>query len=158
MDEKHGPHPIASVPGALAVTVWSVYVLLAAFFYSPDIPPSALTIGVSGLLACLAVGFNFAYWRLIVILASTVYLSFYTIRVIRMLAMTGDFEISSLLSALSFYFGASWSVTAGLLQERGAASGLAHGFLEYAMPVLSLALIGVVLMTRRSKRGVSQAG
>lgn len=158
MDEKHGQHPIASVPGALAVAVWSVYVLLAVFFFSPDIPPSALTIGVSGLLACLAVVLNFAYWRLIVILASSVYLSFYAVRVFRMVAMTADFEISSLLSALSFYYSASWQVTAGMLQERGVVGGLTHGFLEYAMPVLSLVLIGLALMSRRSKRSVSQAG
>lgn len=158
MDEKHGQHPIASVPGALAVAVWSVYVLLAAFFYPPDIPLSVWPIGFSGILACLAVVLNFTYWRLIVILASSVYLSFYATRVIRMVSMTADFDISSLLSALSFYYSASWQVTAGMLQERGVAGGLTHGFLEYAMPVLSLALIGLALMSRRSKRSASQAG
>jgi len=158
MDETLRPHPIASVPGALAVAVWSVYVLLAAFFYSPDIPPSVLTIGISGILACLAVVLNFAYWRLIVILASSVYLSFYATRVFRMVALTPDFGISSLPSGLAFYYGSSWRVTVGMLQERGVAGGLTHGFLEYAMPVLCLALIGLALMSRRSGRSASQTG
>jgi hypothetical protein len=158
MDETLRPHPIASVPGALAVAVWSVYVLLAAFFYSPDIPPSVLTIGISGILACLAVVLNFAYWRLIVILASSVYLSFYATRVFRMVALTPDFGIASLPSGLAFYYGSSWRVTVGMLQERGVAGGLTHGFLEYAMPVLCLALIGLALMSRRSGRSTSQTG
>jgi hypothetical protein len=157
MDETLRPHSIG-VPGALAVAVWSVYVLLAAFFYSPDIPPSVLTIGISGILACLAVVLNFAYWRLIVILASSVYLSFYATRVFRMVALTPDFGISSLPSGLAFYYGSSWRVTVGMLQERGVAGGLTHGFLEYAMPVLCLALIGLALMSRRSGRSASQTG
>jgi hypothetical protein len=151
-------HPIASAAGVAALATWSVYVLLAVFFHFPEIPPSVLTIGFFGLLACLAVILNFTRWRLVVILASSVYLSFYAIRVIRMLAMTENFDISSLLSTLSFYYGASWRVTAGMLQERGVAGGLAHGFLEYAMPVLSLALIGLALMSRRSRNSVSQPG
>jgi len=151
-------YPIASVPGALAVAVWSVYVLLAAFFYSHDIPPSVLTIGIAGILACLAVVLNFAYWRLIVILASAVYFSFYVTRVIRMIALTPDFGLSSLPSGLAFYYGSSWHVTVGMLQERGVARGLTHGFLEYAMPVMSVALIALILMSRRSRRSASQAG
>jgi hypothetical protein len=158
MDETHRQHPIASVPGAWAVAVWSVYVLLAAFFYSPDIPPSVLTIGISGILTCLAVVLNFAYWRLILILASSVYLSFYATRVIRMVALTPDFGLSTLPSGLAFYYGSSWHVTVGMLQERGVAGSLTHGFLEYAMPILSLALIALALMSRRSRRSASQAG
>jgi len=158
MDRERRQHPVTSVPGALAVAVWSVYALLAAFFYSPDIPPSVLTIGICGILACLAVILNFAYWRLIVILASFVYISFYATRVFRMIAMTPDFGISSLPSGLAFYYGSSWRVTVGMLQERGVAGGLAHGFLEYAIPVLSLALIGLTLMSRRSRRSASLAG
>ena len=158
MDQERRQHPIKSVPGALAVAVWSVYVLLAAFFYSPDIPPSVLTIGISGILVCLAVVLSFPYWRLIVILSSCVYLSFYVVRVFRMIALTPDFGISSLPSGLAFYYGSSWRVTVGMLQERGVAGGLAHGFLEYAMPVLSLALIGLTLMSRRSRLSASQAG
>jgi hypothetical protein len=157
MDKEHGPYPIASVPGALAVAVWSVYALLAAFFYSPDIPLSVWPIGFSGLLACLAVILNFGYWRLIVILASSVYLSFYATRVMRMVALTPDFGISTLPSSLAFYYGSSWHVTVAMLQERGVAAGLSHGFLEYAMPVLSLALIGLALMSRRSKHSAAPA-
>ena len=156
MDETLRPHSIG-VPGALAVAVWSVYVLLAAF-YAPDFRPSVLTIGIFGFLACLAVILNFTYWRLVVILASAVHLSFYVVQVIRMVAMTTGFEISTLLPALSFYYGSSWRVTVGMLQERGVAGGLTHGFLEYAMPVLCLALIALALMSQRSRRSASQAG
>jgi hypothetical protein len=136
-----GRHCITSAPGALALAAWSVYVLLAAFFYSPDYPPSVLSIGFCGILAGLAVVLNFAYWRLVVILASCVYLVFYAVRVFRMVALTAGFELSSLLSALSFYYGSSWRVTVGMIQEKGIASSLMHGYLEYAMPVLSVTLI-----------------
>src|SRR5688500_13852464 len=128
MQERHRPHPIASVPGASAVAVGSGYVLSAAA-YAPDIRPSVLNIGFVGLLACLAVFLNFAHWRLVVILASAVHLSFYAIQVIRMVAMTSEFKISALLSALSFYYDSSWGVTVGMLQERGVVGGLIHGFL-----------------------------
>ena len=145
------------MPGALAVTVWSAYVLLAAFFYSPDIPPSVLTIGISGILACLAVVLNFQYWRLMVILSSIVYLSFYVTRVFRMIALTPDFGLSTLPSGLAFYYGSSWHVTVGMLQDRGVARGLVHGYLEYAMPVLSLVLIGMALVSRSAGRVAAQA-
>jgi len=157
MNETHSPHPIASVPGALAVAVWSVYVLLAAF-YAPDFRPSVLTIGIFGFLACLAVILNFTYWRLVVILASAVHLSFYVVQVIRMVAMTTGFEISTLLPALSFYYSASWRIANAMFQEKGVAGGLVHGYLEYAMPVLSLVLIGLILIFRRSQRNAPQAG
>lgn len=157
MDGQRRPHPIASVPGALAVAVWSVYVLSAAT-YAPDIRPSVLTIGFFGLLAGLAVCLNLAHWRLVVILASVVHLSFYATQVIRMVALTSEFKISALLSALSFYYSSSWGVTVGIFQERGVVGGLIHGFLEFAMPVLSLALIGVTLISWRSRRRDSRAG
>jgi hypothetical protein len=144
-------HPITSVPGVLALAAWSAYVLLAAFFYAPDYPPSALAIGVCGLLACLAVVLNFSHWRFVVILASCVYLVFYAVRVIRMVAMTTGFEMSSLFSALSFYYSSSWRVTVGMIQERGVASSFTHGYLEYAMPVLSVALIALAWMSRRRR-------
>jgi hypothetical protein len=154
MNEMHEQNPIASVPGASAVAVWSVYVLLAAYYFSPDIPPSVLTVGFAGVLACLAVILNFARWRLIVILASVVYLSFYVVRVARMAALTANFEISSLPSVLAFYYRSSWGVTVGMLQEKGFLGGMTHGFLEYAMPLLSLALIGLALSSRRTRRSV----
>lgn len=146
-----GRHSIQSVPGALALAAWSAYALLAAFFYAPDYPPSVLTIGFCGFLAGLAVVVNFAYWRLVVVLASITYLLFYAVRVLRMVALTSGFEISALPSALSFYYGSSWRVTIGLLQERGVAGGLAHGYIEYAMPILSVALIALAWMSRRRR-------
>jgi len=154
----NGRHPIASVPGALAVAAWSLYVLSAAFYFLPDLPPSALIIGFGGILACSAVALNFAFWRIVVILAALVHLSFYAVRVGLMVGMTGDSGWSSLLSALSFYYGSSWRVTVGILQERGAVGGVTHGFLEYAMPVLSLALIGLAWKYGRATRGASRAG
>ena len=151
MDVKHGQHPITSVPGALAVAVWTVYVLLAGLFYSPDIPLSVWPIGFFGILACLAVVQNFAYWRFVVIVASLVYLSFYVTRVMRMVVLTANFDLSSLPSTLAFYYSASWQVTVAMHQEKGIASSLMHGFLEYAMPVLSLVLIGLILIFRRTQ-------
>jgi hypothetical protein len=62
------------------------------------------------LLACLAVVFNFAYWRATVLLASFVYLLLYVIRIVRMTAIAKDL---SFLSALSFYYAASWGVATG---------------------------------------------
>ena len=157
MDVKRGQHPIVSVPGALAVSVWTVYVLLAGLFYSPDIPLSVWPIGFFGILACLVVVLNFAHWRLVVIVASLVYLSFYVTRVIRMVAMTAGFDLSALPSTLAFYYSASWHVTVAMLQEKGVAGSLMHGFLEYAMPVLSLVLIGLTLIFRHSQRNATQA-
>jgi len=157
MAQERRQHPVKSVPGALAVGVWSAYVLLAAYFYSPDIPPSALTIAISGILVCLAVVLSFSYWRLVVIFSSFVYLSFYVTRVFRMIALTPDFGLSALPSGLAFYYGSSWHVTVGMLQDRGVASGLVHGYLEYAMPVLSLVLIGMALVSRRPGNSAAQA-
>ena len=142
-------HPASSAPGALALAAWTAYLLLAAYFYAPDYPPSALTIGACVLLAGLAVAVNFAYWRLAVVLASIVYLLFYLVRVLRMVALTSGFELSALPTALAFYYKSSWQVTLGLLQERGAAGSVAHGYIEYAMPLLCVALIILAWMSRR---------
>lgn len=158
MAEKHSRHAIASIPGAAAIVVWAGYVLLAAFYYSPNIPLSAWPIGFCGLVAGLAVAFNFRYWRPAVILASVVYLAFYVTRIARMVAMTADSSWSALPTTLSFYYQASWSVTVGMLQEKGVADAFANGYLEYAMPLLSLALIGLAWMSRRPGRGASPAG
>lgn len=144
-----GRHPAASAPGALALAIWAAYLLLAAFFYAPDYPPSALTIGACGLLAGLAVAVKFPYWRLVVASASIVYLVFYAVRVFRMVALTSGFELSALPMALSFYYKSSWEVTQALLQERGAAGSLSHGYIEYAMPILCVALIVLVWISRR---------
>jgi hypothetical protein len=41
-------------------------------------------------------------------------------------------------------------VATGVFIERGAASGLANGFLEYAMPLLVVVLIILTQMSRRA--------
>ncbi len=145
-----GTVPAKSAAGALALVAWALYVLLAAFFYHPDYPASVWPIAGSGILACLAVALSFGYWRLVVILASCVYLLFYAVRVLRMVALTSGFEISSLPSALFFYYLSSWQVTMGMLQERGLTGSLMHGYVEYVMPLITLTL--VVLAVRAKRR------
>lgn len=157
MDERRIRHAVATVPGALALATWSVYALLAAFYYYPDLLPSVLTTGLIGLAACLAVIVNFTRWRLVVILASSVYLAFYAVRVGRMVGMVMDAGTPSISSAVSVYYNSLWIVNTGVFLERGTAVGLTHGVLEYVMPVLSLALIVVTLMSRRPDRNASVA-
>ena len=148
LNNPHGHRPVASVPGVSALVVWSVYLLLALLSI-PDIPYRMLINSSFGLLACLAVAFNYRHWRFAVLLASLVYLVVYAIQLIRMANLMLDPEKTSLLSAVSFYYIASWQVTHGVFIERGAVAGLMHGFLEYGMPVLSVALIAAALMFRR---------
>ena len=155
MSEDSQRHPLASAPGALALAAWSIYVLCAVFLYYPDFLASVLIAGFFGLVACAAVVFNFKYWRAAVVLASSLYLLLYAIRVIRMTTLTTDL---SFLSALSSYYSILWRVTAGMFQEKGMVGGLMQVFLEYVMPVLIVALIGVTLISRRPKPGVSRAG
>jgi hypothetical protein len=152
MFEHYGKHPLASVPGVFALVLWSVYILYAALYY-PDVLTSVLIGGFFGLVACLAVVFNFTYWRSSVLLASTVYLLLYVIRIVRMTAIAKDL---SFLSALSFYYRVSWRVAAGAFEEKGLLGGLTHAFLEYVMPVLVVALTSVILISSRQKRGVSR--
>jgi hypothetical protein len=144
-----GAVPAKSTTGALALATWILYVLLAAIFHYPDYPASVWPIAGSGILACLAVALSFRYWRLVIILASGVYLLFYAVRVLRMVALTSGFEISSVPTALFFYYISSWQVTVGMLQERGLTGSLMHGYIEYAMPVLSVALIVLACWRRR---------
>jgi len=155
MFKNDGNHPLASAPGMLALAAWSIYVLGAVFLYYPDFLASVLIAGFFGLVACAAVVSNFKYWRSTVVLASSAYLLLYAIRVIRMTGMTTDL---SFLSALSFYYSVSWRVATAMFQERGIAGGLTHAFLEYVMPVLMVALIAVVLVSRRPKPGASRTG
>lgn len=147
MSEHYGNHPLASVAGVLTLAAWSVYVLSAVLYY-PEFPPSALAIGGAGILACLAVAFNFKYWRATVLLACALYLLLYVIRIYRMTTMTTDL---SFLSALSSYYSISWQLAASMFQEKGLVGGLTHAFLEYVMPVLMVALIAVTLLSRRPK-------
>jgi hypothetical protein len=154
MSEHDANHPLASVQGVFAIAVWSVYLLYAALYY-PDVLTSVLIAGFFGLLACLAVVFNFTYWRSTVLLASSVYLLLYVIRIVRMTAIAKDL---SFLSALSFYYSMSWRVATGAFEEKGLVGGLTHAFVEYAMPVLVVALISVILISSRQKRRLTRTG
>jgi hypothetical protein len=154
MPEHYANHPLASVQGVFAIAVWSVYLLYAALYY-PDVLTSVLIAGFFGMLACLAVVFNFTYWRATVLLASSVYLLLYVIRIVRMTAIAKDL---SFLSALSFYYSASWRVAMGAFEEKGLMGGLTHAFIEYAMPVLVVALVLVILISSRQKGGLPRTG
>jgi hypothetical protein len=154
MSEHYANHPLASVQGVFAIAVWSVYLLYAALYY-PDVLTSVLIAGFFGLVACLAVVFNFTYWRSTVLLASSVYLLLYVIRIVRMTAIAKDL---SFLSALSFYYSVSWRVATGAFEEKGLVGGLTHAFLEYVMPVLVVVLISVILISSRQKRGLPRTG
>lgn len=154
MSKPYGKHPLTSVPGVFALALWSVYLLYAALYY-PDVLTSVLIAGFFGLIACLAVVFNFTYWRSTVLLASSVYLLLYVIRIVRMTAIAKHL---SFLSALSFYYSVSWRVATGAFEEKGLVGGLTHGFLEYVMPVLVVALISVILISSRRKLGDSRTG
>lgn len=107
-----------------------------------------------GLIACLAVIFNFTYWRAAVLLASFVYLLLYVIRVVRMTAIANHL---SFFSGLSFYYSTSWRVTAGSF-EKALLGGLLHAYLEFVMPMLDVALILVILISSRDKRSISSIG
>jgi hypothetical protein len=155
MFKNDGKHPLATAPGILALAAWSMYVLGGVYLYYPAFLASVLIAGFFGLVACAAVVANFKYWRSTVVLASAIYLLLYVIKVIRMTGMTAD---TSFLSALSFYYSALWQVGAAMFQEKGLAGGLTQAFLEYVMPVLMIALIAVVLVSRRPKPGASRTG
>lgn len=154
MSEHYGNHPLASIAGVITLAAWSVYVLSAVLYY-PEFPPSVLVTGGFGIAACLAVAFNFKYWRAAVLLACALYLLLYVIRVYRMTTMTTDL---SFVSALSSYYSISWQLAASMFQEKGLVGGLTHAFLEYVMPVLMVALIVITLISRRRRSGVSRAG
>lgn len=154
MSKHYGAHPLASAQGVFAFAIWSLYSLYAALYY-PDVITSVLVGGIFGLVACLAVLFNFIYWRFAVLLASSVYLLLYMIRIVR---MTGIAKEISFLSALAFYYSASWQVATGAFEEKGLLGGMIHGLLEFAMPVLVVALISIILISARRKRGVSRTG
>lgn len=154
MSQHYGTHPLASVQGVFALALWSLYSLYAALYY-PNVLTSVLIGSFFGFVACLAVIFNFTYWRSTVLLASSVYLLLYVIRIVRMTAIAKDF---SFLSALSLYYSVSWRVATGAFEEKGLVGGLIHAFLEYVMPVLVVALISVILISSRRKRGISRNG
>jgi hypothetical protein len=149
MSNRFGNHPLASGRGVFALALWSVYSLYAPLSY-PDVLTSVLIGAFFGFIACLAVVFNFSYWRFTVLLASFVYLLLYGIRIVRMTAIAKDL---SFLSALSSYYSVSWRVTAGAFEEKGWLGGLTHVFLEYAMPILVIALILVIQIFSRPRHG-----
>lgn len=150
MNGRHGKRALASVPGVLALVLWLVYLLLA-LKNLPDFPNRVLVSGSFGLLACLAVVFDYRHWRLAVLLASSVYLVTYVVLVARMTLMATESGMP-FLSALSFYYGTAWQLLAGISQERGLMGVLEQGFIDYAMPILNVVLIGMILMTRRRAR------
>ena len=145
---------VTTAAGLLALVVWSIYVLLSLASI-PDVPYRMVINSFFGLLACLAVLFNFRYWRSAVVLASGVYLTVYVVQLVRMTNMMASSDASSLFTALSFYYSASWTVATGVFIERGVLGGLAHGFLEYAMPILVVLLIILAAISRRAKRAAS---
>ena len=151
MSELHRTHPLASVTGLFALVVWSFYALYAALTYPASLT-SVLVGACFGLIACLAVIFNFGYWRAAVLLASFVYLLLYVIRIVRMTAIANHL---SFFSGLSFYYSISWRVTAGSFEEKALLGGLLHAYLEFVMPVLDVGLILVILISSRDKRSIS---
>ena len=148
MQAREAKHPAATAAGALALALWAIYLLLALKAL-PDLPYRVQIAGFFGLLACVGVIFKFKYWRGGIILSVLVYLATYVVLIGRMATMvTGSG--ASLLSAVGFYYTNSWVVTQGTFHERGVLDGVAHLFLEYGMPVLSLVLLIVALMSRRT--------
>ena len=152
MSEHDQNHPLASAHGVFALALWSLYSLHGALYY-PEITGSALIAGLFGVLACLALLFNFAYWRATVLLALSVYLLLYVIRIVRMTAIAEDL---SFLSALAFYYSVSWRVVIGAFEEKGIFGGLMNTFAEHVMPVLVVALVSVMLISARRQRAVSR--
>ena len=152
MSEHDRKHPLASAQGLFALALWSLHSLYVALYY-PDVTHSALIAGLFGVLACLALLFNFAYWRATVLLALSVYLLLYVIRIVRMTAIAEDL---SFLSALAFYCSVSWRVVIGAFEEKGIFGSLMNTFAEYVMPVLVVALVSVMLISARRQRAVSR--
>jgi hypothetical protein len=142
---------IATPLGVSALVVWIVY-LLSGLVSMPDVPYRMLINGVFGLLAILAVIVNFRHWVAAVIVASLVYLVTYAVLIVRMTGAMADPDKTSLPAALAAYYGASWIVANGAFIERGMWGGLMHGFLEYAMPLLAVALLLAGLLYWRAKR------
>jgi hypothetical protein len=154
MSEHDPNHPLASMQGVFALALWSVYSLHAALNF-PDVLTSVLIGAFFGFVACLAIIFNSKYWHFAVLLASSIYLLLYVVRIVRMTAIAKDL---SFLSALSFYYSVSWRVATGAFEEKGLVGGLTYAFLEYVMPVLVLALISIILISSRRKLGDSRVG
>ena len=150
MDGRYGKRALASVAGVLALVVWAIY-LLIALKNLPDLPNRVLISGSFGLLAVLAVVFDYRRWRGAVLLASSVYLVTYVVLVARMTLMATETGMP-FLSSLSFYYGTAWALLTGIFQERGLMGVLEQGFLDYVMPILNVVLIAITLMSRPPRR------
>ncbi|HEX6005546.1 MAG TPA: hypothetical protein VFZ14_16295 [Burkholderiales bacterium] len=150
MDNTYERHPLATLAGLLALAVWAIYIVLTLMSI-PDVPYRMMINSVCGLLVCAAVIANLRYWRAVVLLACGVYVIVYVVQLARMTGLMAGGDSASIFSALAFYYSASWTVATGVFLERGVLGGLMHGYLEYAMPLLVLALIAVTLASRRPK-------
>lgn len=148
MQNAHEDRSLSTAAGIAAFAVWAVYLLLALASI-PDVQYRVMINSFFGLLACIAVVVNFRQWRFAVLLACGVYVVTYVVLIARMTSMMAGAD-TPLLSALAFYYSASWTVTTGVFIERGVANALAHGFLEYAMPLLVVVLIILTLTSRRA--------
>ena len=157
MTTPDGTHPITSVPGVLAIGAWAAYLGLA-IFHSFDVPPWVLIAIAFGVLSCVALAVGYRYWRVAVLLGSSIYLLLYAGRVINLAVSVTDVEKSSLFSALTFYYSTSWRATSLAFRERGVFDGSTHAFLEYVMPVLMVILIAVTLFSWARSREISEAG
>jgi hypothetical protein len=150
---KGAAQPALATPlGVSAMVVWGIYLLLALIVSFPDVQYRVYINAVFGILAIVAVAINFRRWIGAVIVASLVYLVTYAVLVVRMAGMMSDPDKTSLPAALAAYYGASWIVASGAFIERGVWGGLTHGFLEYGMPVLVVALLVAALLTKRASR------
>ena len=148
MDHAYEDRPLTQFAGLLALAVWAIYIVLTLASI-PDVPYRMMINSACGLMVCAALIANFRYWRAVVLLACGVYVVVYVVQLARMTGMMAGGDSASLLSALAFYYSASWTVAPGVFLERGMLSGLIHGFLEYAMPLLVLVMIAVTLASRR---------
>ena len=157
MTGPDGTHPITSVPGVLAIAAWAAYLGLA-IFHSFDVPPWVLIATAFGVLSCVALAVGYRHWRVTVLLASSIYLLLYAVRVINLAVSVTDVEKSSLFSALTFYYSKSWQLTSLAFRTHGVFDGSTHAFLEYVMPILMVALIGATLLSWPRGRGISQMG
>ena len=155
MENAHQDRSLSSIAGLFALALWGIYILLMLASI-PDVQYRVMINSFFGLLACITIVVNFRQWRLAVLLACGVYLVTYVVLIARMTSMMAGSD-TPLLAALAFYYRASWTVTSGVFIERGVANGLAHGFLEYAMPVLVVVLIVVTLASRRPQAAAPYA-
>jgi hypothetical protein len=93
--------------------------------------------------------FGFRHWRAAIVLASSVYLVLYAIRVVRMATMTTGISFTS---AVASYYSFLSTVTAGIFAEKGTAGGVAQVFLEYVMPPSAVILLALAVLSSPRRR------